>query len=165
MVNVHIFSQHEYQRQFDEYSRIVSNRGELLEDCFVTKQLSTSVNAAQKLEAFFNSLKIIDDHLSELSGKGYVLLRIDTIERSVSSRVYGSEDSGFAEKGYIELEKETIDSPRIVVALVSSAAVGGIKTVYPNYFADSTEFSKLLHIIESVKAPKQRSLFERLIGI
>ena len=72
---------------------------------------------------------------------------------------------GSQSKEYIELEKETIDSPRIVVALVSSAAVGGIKAAYPNYFADSTEFSKLLHIIESVKAPKQRSLFERLIGI
>ena len=72
---------------------------------------------------------------------------------------------GSQSKEYIELEKETIDSPRIVVALVSSAAVGGIKTVYFNYFADSTEFSILLHIIEIVKAPKQRSLFERLIGI
>lgn len=50
---------------------------------------------------------------------------------------------------------------RTVIALVSSAAVGGIREAYPNYFADSTEFPELLNIIENVKDPRRKSLFGR----
>ena len=165
MESVHIFSQLDYQIQFDKFSNIIRSNENLMSDCFDTQLLSKSVGAARRLEAFSNSLKIIDDRLSDLQGSGYVLLKIDTVNRSVSSRMYASRDSIAAEKAYIELEKETIDDPRTVVALVSSAAVGGIKAAYPNYFADSTEFLKLLNLIENVKDPNQRGLFERLIGV
>ena len=150
MESVHIFSQLDYQSQFDKYVRIIQQSNKLLSDCIDAKQLSKSVEAARRLEAFSNSLKIIDDRLSELPGSGYVLLKIDTLNRAVSAGMYESKDSAAAENAYIELEKETIDEPRTVVALVSSAAVGGIKAAYPNYFADSTEFLKLLNIIENV---------------
>ncbi|ASJ76229.1 RelA/SpoT domain-containing protein [Granulosicoccus antarcticus] len=165
MESVHIFSQLEYQRQFDSYMKIIQDDDELLIDCLETQRLSKSVDAAGKLEAFFNSLKIIDDRLSELPGSGYVLLKIDTINRSVSAVMYRYQDSAAAEKAYIALEKQTIDNPRTVVALVSSAAVGGIKAAYPNYFANSTEFLKLLNIVENVRNPRQRGLFQRLIGV
>lgn len=165
MEGVHIFSQLEYQHQFDSYMKIIQQDDSLLIDCLDTQRLSKSVSAARRLEAFFNSLKILDDRLSELSGSGYVLLKIDTINRSVSSGMFKSEDSVAAEKAYIALEKQTINDPRTVVALVSSAAVGGIKAAYPNYFANSTEFLKLLNIINNVRNPRQRGLFQRLIGV
>ena len=78
--------------------------------------------------------------------------------------MYENKDSVAAEKANLELEKQTIDDPRTVVALVSSAAVGGIKAAYPNYFADSTEFLKLLYIVQNARDPKQRGLFQRIIG-
>ena len=165
MESVHIFSQLEYQQQFDKYMGIILQNDELLSDCLSAQRLSKSVGAARRLEAFSNSLKIIDDRLSELPGSGYVLLKIDTVTRSVSYGMYENKDSVAAEKAYLELEKQTIDDPRTVVALVSSAAVGGIKAAYPNYFADSTEFLKLLNIVENARDPKQRGLFQRIIGV
>lgn len=165
MESVHIFSQLEYQRQYENYSRIINQSEALFSDCSDAQQLAKLVSAARTLEAFSNSLKIIDDRLSELPGSGYVLLKIDTVNRSVSSGMYANKDSVAAEKAYIELEKATIDEPRTVVALVSSAAVGGIKAAYPNYFADSTEFLKLLYLVENVRDAKQRGFFERLIGV
>ena len=165
MEKVHVFSQLKYQHQFDEYSKIVRKNVDLMKDCMVVKQLAGSVGALKRLEAFSSSLKIIDDHLNGLSDAGYVLLKINTQERLVSPTVYESKDSTYAEKAYIQLEKDTIDNPKMVVALVSSAAVGGIKEAYPNYFADSTEFLKLLNIIENVKSPDQRGLFQRIIGL
>lgn len=165
MERVHIFSQLGYQQQFESYMKILKQDDALLQDCIAAQQLSKTVAAARRLEAFSNSLKIIDDRLSELPGSGYVLLKIDTVDRSVSYGMYKSKDSIAAEKAYIALEKQTIDEPRTVVALVSSAAVGGIKAAYPNYFADSTEFLKLLNIVENARNPKQRGLFQRLIGV
>ena len=159
MEKVHVFSQLAYQRQFDEYSKLLLSDEDLLQDCLKVKQLAKSVDVSGRLEAFANSLKIIDDRLSELTVSGYVLLKIDTEKKFVSSGMYESHQSVEAEKAYIQLEKETIDDPKTVVALVSSAAVGGIKEAYPNYFADSTEFLQLLNIINHVSDPKQRGLF------
>ncbi len=36
-----------------------------------------------------------------------------------------------------------------IVALVSTNAIGGVQEAYPNYFADSEDFIKYLHIINS----------------
>ncbi len=164
METVHVFSQLTYQQQFNEYSKLLAQDESLLMDCLTVQQLARSVDVSGRLEAFANSLKIIDDRLSQLTVSGYVLLKIDTVNNLVSSGMYESKQSNEAEKAYIELEKETIDDPKTVVALVSSAAVGGIKEAYPNYFADSTEFLKLLNIINHVSDPTQRGFFERLIG-
>jgi hypothetical protein len=55
-----------------------------------------------------------------------------------------------AEMLYIKAEKLASGKNYIVVALVSTTAVGGIKEAYPNYFADSTEFLHHLVLITSV---------------
>lgn len=165
MEHVPVFSQLTVQRQFDEYSKLLMRDEALLLDCLEVQRLAKSVDVSGRLEAFANSLKIIDDKLSELAGSGYVLLQIDTSKKFVSSAMYESQHSAKAEKAYIALEKATIDDPTMVVALVSSAAVGGIKEAYPNYFADSTEFLQLLNIINNIRHPKRRGLFGRLIGV
>ena len=165
MEKVHVFSQLEYHKQYDEYSKIVLKDDALIHDCMVVKELASSVDALKTLMAFSNSLRIIDDQLNGLINSGYVLLKIDTEKRSIAHQVYGNLESAIAEKDYIQLEKDTINDPRLVVALVSSAAVGGIKEAYPNYFADSEQFLKLLNIIENVRGPNQRGLFERILGV
>lgn len=48
---------------------------------------------------------------------------------------------------YIEKEKTNSTKPGIVIALVSSTAVGGIQEAYPNYFADSDKFMELVEIV------------------
>lgn len=93
---------------------------------------------------------------------------MDTDEASVQTTVFNKKQNNLAEKNYAEAEKKAADYPEVVVALVSTDSIGGIKSAYPNYFADSTEFLKNLEFIQSVdtdtrKAIKQQ-LFEKIKG-
>ena len=61
-----------------------------------------------------------------------------TFLEPVSLTLFKSDENEDAEKMYLEYEKEVTGDAHLVVALVSTIAVGGIKKSYPNYFADST---------------------------
>ena len=79
-----------------------------------------------------------------------MLLKVDTFNANVESTLFPNEENEEAEKKYLEYEKDAAGNKDIVVALVSTTAVGGIKEAYPNYFADSTEFLKyLMHILKT----------------
>jgi hypothetical protein len=51
---------------------------------------------------------------------------------------------------YVEAEKKAALENHTVVALVFSNAVGGIKSAYPNYFADSSQFIKYLSYVKRI---------------
>ena len=70
-----------------------------------------------------------------------------------------------AEKRYIETEKQSAGKNDIVVALVSTTAIGGIKEAYPNYFADSTEFIKHLLFVTTEPVQKNQSIFSGLLAV
>ena len=56
-------------------------------------------------------------------------------------------------KKYAELETGFKDNKDKDVVLVSAESVHGLKKAYPNYFADTTEFSKnIVRVLEANKA-------------
>ena len=87
---------------------------------------------------------------------GYVLLQIDTEKSQLSYKLFDAANSQRAEQLYGKKEKFYVAKPHIVMALVSTTSVGGIREAYPNYFADSSEFIKLLKLINSIKAKAPR---------
>jgi len=66
---------------------------------------------------------------------------------------------------YTEAEKQSAGKEYIVVALVSTVALGGIKEAYPNYFADSTEFLKYLLFVTNAPPQKDRGFLSSLFGL
>jgi len=66
---------------------------------------------------------------------------------------YSRDHLAFATQEYAKLEKEYKENKKRDVVLVSAESVHGLKKAYPNYFADTTEFSKNIErIIEANKA-------------
>ena len=164
MESVHLFDALKEQEQFDAYVKKLSKNESMVKSCNLTKKLEKKLNVFHKLDAFANSLKIVDGHLQETFVDGYVLLEVNTAKATVSSTVFKKEDSKAAEEMYIKLEKKCSGKFESVVALVSTTALGGIKKAYPNYFADSTDFLIHLNMISASPPIKKQGWFERAMG-
>jgi hypothetical protein len=91
---------------------------------------------------------------------GYALLQIDTEKAQLSYKLFSSADNQRAERLYGRKEKFYVGKPNIVVALVSTTAIGGIREAYPNYFADSSEFVHVLNMINSIRVIKPGTPFK-----
>ena len=130
--------------------------------------LEGRLNVLANFTAYAGSLKAADDHLAKVAISGYVLLEIDLKENKVGTRIFKKENFAASTAAYLEAEKRALTTQGLVVALVSSDAVGGIKEAYPNYFADSSVF---LHYVsasrEAYRAFDQSDFsraFKRLFG-
>lgn len=110
-----------------------------------------------KLRAFAVSTK----HLSgKKNNKGeYFLLLLEIDKSKIKVMRFANNQLEEATKKYDELEKEHRDNPNKDVVLVSAESVHSLKKAYPNYFADTTEFSKNIEkIIEVNKGIKEAGL-------
>ncbi len=149
--SIHLFDTLDSNGKFAKYQEKLGEKNEYIDSCKEVKRLLKKLKVKRKLEAFAGSLNIVDERLDKSPGAGYVLLRINTTKGEVMSRLFSKEDSEKAESEYVELEKEATQSDGLVVALVSSSAVGGVREAYPNYFADSSEFMKFIDMVSKVK--------------
>jgi len=113
------------------------------------KKLMAKLKVIKALEAYANSLQIMNEQIETKSINGYVILiiTIKETEGEVLSKVFTPEGSQKAEEEYIKSEKKYAGKDNVVVAMVSTSSMGEIKTAYPNYFADSSSFIALLHLI------------------
>ncbi|MDF0752719.1 RelA/SpoT domain-containing protein [Marinobacter sp. 71-i] len=161
MEGIHLFTSKNDSEQFIEYEKLINKNPDYLESGLKIQEYESRLKIVKSLQAYAHSLKVADDHISEHEVDGYVLLRVDTAKKQVESTIFSDSNNEDAERKYIEYEKESASKQNIVVALVSTTAVGGIKEAYPNYFADSTDFLKyLLHIINAPFA-RRKTFFER----
>ena len=135
-----------YQKIIDSESKITT----LVE----AKRLSDKLDVVDKFNAFAQSIKFADGRQQESKIEGYALIRVDTEARQIQTWIFDKAKSEEAETSYTELEKETIKNKKIVVALVSTTAIGGLREAFPNYFADSSEFLK--HLLVITNAPINR---------
>jgi ppGpp synthetase/RelA/SpoT-type nucleotidyltranferase len=88
----------------------------------------------------------------------YFLLILEVDKSNIRIMRFQKENIESATKKYAELEKEYRDNLHKDVVLVSAESVHGLKKAYPNYFADTTEFSKNIErIIEANKALRRTS--------
>jgi hypothetical protein len=116
------------------------------QQAFIIKNTETLYTLERKLRvlegfnAYAGSLKAADDHFTKLSVSGYVLLEIDLEKSKVDTRIFKKEDFAASTAAYLAAEKRALATKELVVALVSTDAVGGIKEAFPNYFADSSLF-------------------------
>ncbi len=147
MEGIHLFGVMSYKDKLISYKNELSKDQEAFLSCKTTRTYCDQLDVFEKLDAFAGSLKIIDNKLDEKSNAGFVLLIIDTSKKMVDSRIFEETESEAAEKEYIKYEKDAASNKGVIVALVSTTAVGGIKEAYPNYFADSSEFAKHLKLI------------------
>ena len=87
------------------------------------------------------------------------MLDINIKEGNLSGHIYSLEKSADAEKAYTDKELSSRNDNNIIIALVSTTAIGGIKEAFPNYFADATEFLSHISLIESICFDKPQPLF------
>jgi len=156
MESIHLFDTFDNQKKYQLYKQKLladsASKDAMIRSSLMAKDHAMNLGVESLLEAYAHSLRIIDRRIEENSIDGYVLLEVDTEARTVTSSLFKKEENENAERMYAEAEKKAADQKNIVVALVSTTTVGGIKEAYPNYFADSTEFLQHLMFIINVPA-------------
>jgi len=125
------------------YNNIIKN----LEEVYL---LTNKLTVKEKFKAFAASLKITDDHCEKVALDGYVILEIDIARENLQIITFSQSAFNDAAAYYLDAEKKQALHTEKVVVLVSTDAVGDLKAAYPNYFADSARFLKLLDIIMRV---------------
>ena len=115
--------------------------------------LADRLDIIEHFNAYAGSLKAVDERLKRETKSGYILLIINIKKHEVKGDFYIEERFNEAAEAYLQAEKRAAVLEGVVVALVSTDAVGGIKEAYPNYFADSSTFTN--YISTSVNAYKQ----------
>lgn len=163
MEEIHLFDTLEDEQKQAIYQRKLLNNPDKIPSYNLAKEQALKLDVVRILEAYANSLKIADERLSEESLKGYVLLEVDTIGSTVSSTLFTEDQNESAEKMYASVEKLAAEKDGLVVALVSTTAVGGLKEAYPNYFADSTEFLNHLLFIINAQVGSPGDLFYKAV--
>lgn len=160
MESVHMFNIK--TNKLELYKEALYKSDDGFSSCKLAKEYCSKLKVINNLQAFANSLKIADGHLEEIGGNGYVLIEVNTMERKVTTTVFDEKDNKQAEEMYTKAEKIAALSEYLVVALVSSTAIGGIKEAYPNYFADSTDFVQYLYLIDHVELPQPKKVIRTL---
>lgn len=163
MESIHLFSSKTTEEQLKAYSEKVSQNKMHQEERQYIQNYESTLDVVKNLEAFAHTLKIANEHITEKQVEGYVLLRVDTLNNRVTSTLFSENENEEAEKKYLEYEKEVAGNKDVVIALVSTTAVGGIKEAYPNYFADSTDFLKYLMIIIGSSIKGKPSILQRML--
>jgi len=109
------------------------------------------LNVFVRLRAFTVSTR----HLSQDSSNknDYFLLILEIDKSNIQVRRFPAHSLDSASKEYARCETEFKDNDKKDVVLVAASSIHNLKKAYPNYFADTTEFTKNLERI--VEANKQ----------
>ncbi|MGJ8670871.1 MAG: RelA/SpoT domain-containing protein [Oceanococcus sp.] len=165
MESVHLFDQMDLSQKFRAYcTALHQKRGIYLASCSEAQHYYKSLRVFDKLRAYAESLKVIEQGLREFKGSGYALLAVDTIKGELKWTLFGSDNNQEAEDAYIKAEKLALEQPGMVVALVSASAAGGIREAYPNFFADSKMFINHLVLIEKAPLDIRPNMLERALA-
>jgi ppGpp synthetase/RelA/SpoT-type nucleotidyltranferase len=103
------------------------------------------IGVLPRLRAFAVSTKHLGEDKKNRSD--YFLLTLEIDKSRIQIRRFPSGRFKQATEQYADLEKEFKDNKNRDVVLVSAETVHGLKKAYPNYFADTSEFSKNLEKI------------------
>lgn len=120
-------------------------------------------NTSDNYNVLINEIRIIDNKLNIVSrlsalsvairhtnekyskGKGYYFLRLDFDKKLLNVRSYSQSQIELATKAYDAIE--SFNNPKIDSVLVSATSLETLKTAYPNYFTDVTEFVDMMRRI------------------
>lgn len=104
------------------------------------QRLEKEIGAINKLESFSVAHQAI--RKAKRKSDTHFILRLDLGERKLTWEPFNR--LGPASERYAELEKSTVNDPLIDVVLVSAENIESVADAYPNYFADTREFVKLI---------------------
>ena len=111
------------------------------------KKISNKLKVKQKLEAFGNTLKIIDQHAKIHNQKYFLLSLRPDEEAQLRIWAFSGNQLELATNRYLKEEKETVNSSGEIV-LVSADSLEALRKAFPNYFLDTqifiTEMDSLL---------------------
>ncbi len=147
MDNIPLFSKMGDNQRFVKYRDIVSKSPAHHNEIINIQKKYKSLKVSKKLLAFRNSIAFIDKKISKAPESGYILLKVNTEKGRIQATVFLESESEKAALSYIKAEKNAARNTDIVVALVSTSKLGGVKQAYPNFFADSYNFMQHLGII------------------
>lgn len=162
MENIFQFEEKSYSDKHHAYTQQLNQSRSDFDSFEKTKQLARKLNALDKFGAFASSIKVFDE-LDLATDKDYVLIRIDTKKRYIEPKFFDLDSADLAEAEYIKTEKESAGKSHIFVALVSTNAIGGVKTAYPNFFADSTKFVEYLTLVTETALIDKDNFWNRFI--
>lgn len=155
MEKVHLFDTFAPEEKLRRYTESLlhedPDKHTRVKSCSLAQRYADKLDVVRILQAYANSLKIVDGRIEEHAIDGYALIEVDTEKSTVTTSLFNKEENDVAERMYADAEKRATERTGLVVALVSTTAVGGIKEAYPNYFADSTDFIK--HLLLIVNTP------------
>jgi len=149
--SIPIFKKLKNEEQQARYEDRILRSSTLRNSCYQTQEASKKLKIQRYFAAFAGSLEVVDKRIHESPDSAYVLLSVDFSAKELTTKVFSSENNKRAESEYINAEKAAAKKDDLVVALVSTSKVGGIKEAFPNFFADSTEFLSLINLINSVR--------------
>ena len=112
------------------------------------KQLIRYINKLGVLERL-RAFVVTTRHLvHDTDGKNaFFLLTLEIDKSNIKIRRYPTGELQKASEAYANLEKEFTDNSDRDVVLVTASSIRSLKKAYPNYFADTTEFTKYLNQI------------------
>lgn len=149
MENLKGFKNNDKGTFLKEYLRdAITNRKNINQCLEITEFLDRKIgnnSIEQQLKYYCETAKKINHDLS--SGKfanGFVLIQLDTDTQKIDYYFFPKEKHSEASLKYSYYEKEFSKQKHLIVTLLSTDAMGGLKQAYPNYFADSEFF--LAHV-------------------
>ena len=135
------------------------------EICLQVSRLADRLRIVERFHAFSRSLKILEE-FGVKAVEGYYLLEIDTNKTTLQYKFFPIEAYNFAVEDYLSAETAGLKSPNLVIALVSTDSLSGLKEAYPNYFADSAVFvGHLETIIARAKVANPHWLMRFFLGL
>jgi len=106
-------------------------------------RLEKKLNAIARLNAFTVSTHYIAKKTDRKSD--YFLLELQENAQHITVTQFAPDQLSLATAEYLDCEKQAKQKSDYDVVLVSASSMHGLRAAYPNYFADSKEFIRLMH--------------------
>ncbi len=129
-----------------EKSAIVSNTPSNEKELYLKiKEKEKELNVIKLLKKWNESMRLIEDLKSQ--NKEIFILELDLIQEKLTVTGFSKREEEKAIEKYTEIEKKIYGRKEYDVVLVGVDEIKDLKKAYPNYFADTKEFIKLLEKI------------------
>ncbi|MCF7799086.1 RelA/SpoT domain-containing protein [Candidatus Woesearchaeota archaeon] len=114
------------------------------------KKQEKELNIITRMKKWNESLRQFEDLKSEKQ-KEFFVLELDTVQEKITITSFSKREEEKAIKMYADVERKIYGKKEYDVVLVGADNLIELKKAYPNYFADTKEFIKLLNkILEKV---------------
>jgi hypothetical protein len=105
------------------------------------RHYAQKLGVEDRLHAYREAIRLLK---GDISRSRYYLLQLDTAAKTISIFRYRGSELRQAEADYIDVEKESLNRPELDAVLVRVASLAQLQHAYPNYFADTRAFLKIL---------------------